>query len=192
MAAETSPSQVLEIYLTEARQEFRKVKAQADRAIEQLSPEAIFAPLDDDANSVAVLMKHVGGNLRSRWTDFLTSDGDKPDRQRDNEFVITEADTVDSLKASWELGWSRAFESLDALTVDDLSKEIVIRLEPMPVLRAIFRSMTHTSGHVGQIVLLAKHAKGKEWHCLSIPRGQSVTFNLEMEQRFAGGSVILP
>jgi uncharacterized damage-inducible protein DinB len=192
MAAETSQQQVLEIYLTEARQEFRKLKAQADKAIEQLSPEALLAPLDDEANSVAVLMKHVGGNLRSRWTDFLTSDGDKPDRQRDNEFVITEADTVDSLKASWELGWSRVFESMDALTVDDLSREIVIRLETMPVLRAIFRSMTHTAGHVGQIVLLAKHAKGQEWQCLSIPRGQSVKFNLEMEQRFAGGSVILP
>jgi hypothetical protein len=192
MAADTPQQQVLEIFLTEARQEFRKLKAQADKAIDQLSPELLFAPLDDEANSVAVLMKHVGGNLRSRWTDFLTSDGDKPDRARDNEFVITGADTVDSLKAAWELGWSRVFGSVDALTVDDLSKEIIIRRESMPVFRAIIRSMTHTSGHVGQIVLLAKHARGKEWNCLSIPRGQSVQFNLEMEQRFAGGSVILP
>lgn len=192
MATEHSTLTPAEAFLVEARQEFRKLKAQADKALEQLPADAFFVQLDEEANSVAVLVKHLGGNLRSRWTDFLTSDGEKSDRNRDTEFVITPDDTAESLKAGWDLGWSRAIAAVDALTEADLAKNVMIRAEPMPVVRAIVRSLTHVSGHVGQIVLLAKHARGKEWQCLSIPRGQSAQFKLEMEQRFAGGSAVLP
>jgi hypothetical protein len=167
-----------EALLAEARTEFRGLKKKADAALAQLSSsDALFAQLDEEANSLAMIVKHMGGNLRSRWTDFLTTDGEKPDRHRDNEFVIRETDTPEALRESWELGWSRVIGTLDALTPADLSKEVVIRHERLTVVRAIFRAMTHAAEHVGQIVLLVKHAQGAQWRTLSIARGGSEEAN---------------
>jgi len=125
-----------------------------------------------------VIVKHIAGNLRSRWTDFLTSDGEKPDRRRDTEFeLVGAADTRESLMARWEEGWKTLFANVEPLTNEDLLREVPIRGEPHTVVRAINRQLTHYAGHVSQIVLLAKHWAGPKWQTLSIPRGQSETFN---------------
>ena len=163
--------------------EFRKLKRQADRAVAQVRPEDLFRTLDDEANSIAILMKHLAGNMRSRWTNFLSSDGEKPDRNRDAEFVIEESETHDSIKAHWEAGWKLLFDGLEGLRPEDLSRSVVIRGEPQTVPEAIFRQMSHYAAHVGQIVLLAKHVAGDRWQTLSVPRGQSEEFNVRMRDQ---------
>lgn len=149
--------------------EFRNQKSLADRAIEQLAAEDWHAVLDPEANSLAALVKHVGGNLRSRWTDFLTTDGEKPARDRDGEFE-PEHDTPEGLRAGWERGWAIAFASIAALGASDLQRTITIRQEPLSVHTALLRSLAHSAHHVGQIVMLAKHARGAQWRTLSIPK----------------------
>ena len=155
--------------------EFQKTKLLADRAIAQLSDDQLHARLDDEANSVAVLMQHMAGNMRSRWTDFLTSDGEKPWRQRDAEFdppLLSRAE----LLASWENGWGTLFGALDGLTDDDLPRTVTIRGEAQAVLAALARQLVHYAGHAYQIVLLAKHLQGRAWTTLSIARGQSSAY----------------
>lgn len=174
------------IVLDETRSEFRRLKDQADRALAQIGDEAFFAALDPDANSMAVLVKHLGSNLRSRWTDFLETDGEKPDRDRDGEFVIGPDDTRASLMARWESGWAALFATLEALGPGDLSRIIRIRAEPHTVAKALIRGLAHAAIHAGQIVMLAKHARGADWTTLSIPRGQSEAFNRTLRERFAG------
>ncbi len=166
------------------RREFRAAKRQADTALLQVPDEALFQALDGESNSLAVLMKHVAGNLRSRWRDFLTTDGEKPDRQRDHEFVIAPEDTRQRLEQAWQDGWQQVFDTLDALTAEDLARTVRIRCEPHTVPRAMLRSLTHTSAHVGQIVMLAKHAQGRDWKTLSIPRGESEAFNRAAREKF--------
>lgn len=170
-------------YLREILARYREQKALADRAIAQLSDDALFARLDPESNSVAVLMKHVGGNLVSRWTDFLTADGEKADRQRDREFEAKEADTRASVLERWEAGWQVAFHTLDALSDEQLSRLVVIRGEPHTVLQAISRNLTHSAQHVGQIIFLAKHLAGPSWKTMSIPRGKSEEFNRMMRAK---------
>ncbi|MBL8207393.1 MAG: DUF1572 family protein [Blastocatellia bacterium] len=167
----------LDLYLQDARRQFRAMKKLADRALAQVSDADWFVTLDAEANSLAVIVKHVAGNLRSRWTDIFTTDGEKPDRHRDTEFELTEADTKDTLQAHWERCWSILFATLDALQADDLARTILIRNEPHAVIEAINRQLLHYSLHIGQIVFLAKHLASGHWHSLSIPRGMSAPFN---------------
>jgi len=162
--------------------ELRKVKKLADKAIAQLDDAQLHAQLDGDANSVAILMRHMAGNMRSRWTDFLTSDGEKPGRQRDQEFEPADVPR-DVLLADWEDGWQTVFDALTPLSDADLTRVVVIRSEPHTVHKAICRQIVHYAGHAYQIVLLARHLRGAAWTTLSIPRGQSDEFNRRMQAR---------
>jgi hypothetical protein len=164
-------------YLEDALAELRKYKKFADKAVAQVSDEDFFRQLDPESNSVALVMKHISGNLRSRWTDFLTTDGEKPDRNRDTEFERAEDDSRESIVARWEAGWRTLFAALEPLG-GDLRKRVKIRGEPHTVLQAINRQLTHYASHIGQIVFLAKHFAGDRWRTLSIPRGKSREFEV--------------
>ncbi len=168
--------------LESLRRRFAVYRAQAERALAQMD-DAAFAERLGAVDPAAILVKHIAGNLRSRWTDFLTTDGNKPDRDRDGEFELTEADTREALMAAWAEGWGRLEATLDALTPDDLARTVTIRAEPLSAVDALMRSLAHTASHVGQIVLLAKHAAGDDWQTLSIPRGGSASFEAEMRAR---------
>ena len=157
-------------YLDDSVLQLRKLKAQADKAMAQVDDAQFFALLDADANSIALIVKHVAGNMRSRWTDFLTSDGEKPDRHRDDEFEREAADTRDAVLERWEAGWEVLFNALMSLGPGDLDKTVTIRNEPHSVIEAINRQVSHYSAHTGQIVLLAKHFAGPNWKTLSIPK----------------------
>jgi len=176
---------VLENYRTDALESFRSYKKMAEKAMAQVSDEEFFHALDLEANSIAVIVKHIGGNLRSRWTRFLTTDGEKPDRERDTEF-IAENDTRSGLMEFWESGWAVLFDSLESLKTEDLGKIVKIRGEDYTVVKAINRAMMHAASHVGQIVLLSKHFRSSEWKTLSIPRNKSAEFNkfvAEMDEK---------
>ena len=160
-------------YLDDALRQLRKLKTQADQALAQTADDDLFATLDPESNSIAVIMKHVAGNMRSRWTDFLTSDGEKPDRERDREFETEAAETRAAVVAAWNGGWELVFGAISALTPADLTRTVHVRGEPHSVIEAINRQTTHYAAHVGQIVLLAKHYAGPRWQTLSIPRGKS-------------------
>ena len=162
-----------------ARDELRKIKTLADKSIEQLDDDQLWVALDPEANSVAVLMRHMAGNMRSRWTDFLASDGEKPDRHRDQEFNDARRARAELL-AEWEDGWSRVFAALDPLTDASLQDTVYIRQEPHSIYKAISRQIAHYAGHAYQILFIAKHLKGSAWKTLSIPRGQSEEFNRRM------------
>jgi len=152
---------------------FRKQRELAERALAQVDDADFFRTIDAESNSVAVIVKHVGGNLRSRWTDFLSTDGEKPDRDRDGEFVVPGTTTRDGVMATWNIGWAVLFDTLAALDGDDLSATVSIRAESMTAIAAIHRAVSHIGQHVGQIVLLAKHYRSADWKTLSIPRGRS-------------------
>jgi uncharacterized damage-inducible protein DinB len=155
---------------------FEANKRLAERAVEQVPDDKLQIALDENTNSIAVIMKHVAGNLRSRWTDFLTSDGEKPWRDRDDEFIDKQASREDILR-NWNDGWHCLLQTLRSLTDDDLAKSVTIRGEPHTVPLALARSLGHTCYHVGQIVQVARvHAKDN-WQTLTIPRGQSQQFN---------------
>jgi hypothetical protein len=174
-------------WIAELRGEARRYKELADQALAQVDDAAFFTMLDAEANSIALIVKHVANNLRSRWTDVYTTDGEKPDRQRDLEFEREPGDTRAALIARWDEGWACLLGALDAMTPADLARTVVIRSEPHTVPRAALRSLMHTASHVGQIVLLAKHFRSSEWKSLSIPRGQSEQVNAAMRARFARG-----
>jgi hypothetical protein len=163
-------------FLNEALNQLQKLKELADRALAQLGDDDLVKVLDPESNSIGVIMKHMAGNMRSRWTDFLTSDGEKPDRNRDGEFELGPGDSAQAMKAAWETGWALVFETVASLTPADLDRTIRIRGEAHTVMQAITRQMTHYAGHTGQIVLLAKHFAGPRWRSLSIPRGESKNF----------------
>ena len=163
-------------YLTDSIDLFRYYKTLAERAMAQVSDEQLLTALDCEANSIAVIVKHMAGNMRSRWTDFLTSDGEKPDRNRDTEFDEPPV-TREALLALWEQGWQYLFGALEPLCEPDLQRTVTIRGEAHSVMQAINRQVAHYSYHCGQIVLLAKHFKHDEWKSLSVPRKQSAEFN---------------
>ena len=167
-------------YLANVLVEFRRYKSLADRAMAQIDDPVFFAVLDPEANSIAILVKHMAGNMRSRWRDFLTSDGEKPDRDRDSEFILTPADTRPALMARWEEGWQTMFQALEPLAGTDLLRTVTIRGEPHTITAATNRQVAHYAYHVGQIVFLAKHARSSAWQSLSIPRGKSAQFNAAM------------
>jgi hypothetical protein len=164
-----------EEFLDQAIKVFQAQKDLADKAIAQLSDEELYFHPDEESNSVAIIMKHLAGNMLSRWTNFLTTDGEKSWRNRDSEFIITDQDAT-ALKEHWENGWLCLFNTLIPLTEGDLMETVTIRGEEHTVIQAILRQISHYGNHVGQIVYLAKHIKKTNWKTLSIPKGQSETY----------------
>lgn len=169
-------------YVKDSVDLFHYSKKLGERAMAQCSDENLFATIDAESNSIAIIVKHMAGNMRSRWMDFLTTDGEKPDRNRDTEFEEppkTRAELLDL----WERGWKYLFDALEPLTDADLARTVTIRTEPHSVMQAINRQVAHYAHHVGQIVFLAKHltvkATGK-WDSLSVPRGQSKQFSADV------------
>lgn len=160
-------------FIAATTRELRSLKRAAERAMAQVSDEQFFATLDPETNSIAVLVKHISGNMRSRWTDFLTTDGEKPWRGRDSEFRIDAGDTRAALLERWEEGWRIVLGTLEGLGPAELERTVTIRTEPYTALGATQRSLAHYSDHIGQIILLAKHFAGEKWNTLSIPRGKS-------------------
>lgn len=163
-------------YLEDSLSLFRFYKNLGERAIEQITDEQLFTVLDEEANSIAIVVKHMAGNMRSRWRDFLTSDGEKPDRDRDSEFADPPANREAMLQL-WEDGWSHLFQALAPLSDADLEGRVTIRGEAHSVMQAINRQLAHYAYHVGQIVLLAKHFAHDRWQSLSVPRSRSAEFN---------------
>jgi hypothetical protein len=173
-------------FLEDAIGRFRKIKKLGERAIAQVPDDALlFRQLDPESNSIAVIVRHMAGNMHSRWTDFLTTDGEKADRDRDGEFVERET-TRDELLATWERGWERVFAAVEALTGDDAMRTVTIRAEPHTVVQAVLRQVEHYGYHVGQIVFLAKHLASDRWRSLSVPRGQSLAFTEKMRSERGG------
>jgi hypothetical protein len=164
-------------YLQDAVSSFKAYKKLADKAIDQVNDQELFITLDEEGNSIAVVMKHMAGNMLSRWTDFLNSDGEKPNRNRDMEFVIEEGTTKEAVLAYWERGWQAVFAAVEPLQPQDFERTVSIRGETHTIVQAINRQLTHYSYHIGQIVFLAKHFRSSEWHSLSIPRNRSAEFN---------------
>ena len=160
-------------YLEDSLAVLRYYKTLAERAMDQVADEHLFTALDDEANSIAIIVKHMTGNMRSRWTDFLTTDGEKPDRFRDQEFELNSATTRADVMRWWEEGWSRVFAAIDTLKPEDVTRTVTIRGEPHSVLQAINRQIAHYAQHIGQMVFLAKHLRSGDWKTLSIPRGRS-------------------
>lgn len=182
---------ITEHFLDEIRRQLRGQKRLAEGAIAQLKDEDLVVTLDPESNSVAVLVKHIRGNMHSRFTDFLTTDGEKPDRHRDQEFELAGNPTREALMDSWEQGWACVFSALDSLKPDDLTRTVYIRQEPHTVMQALNRALAHYASHVGQIVFLAKHLRSNEWKTLSVPRGKSDEFNrMSVEERRKGQTAL--
>ncbi len=170
-------------FLANAGREFRGVKGLADKAIVQVSDAEFFTAPDAESNSIAINVKHVAGNLHSRWTDFLTTDGEKPNRNRDTEFVIGPEDTRPALMARWEAGWQVLFDALAPLGSADVLRSVLIRGEPHTVVQAVHRQLTHYGYHAGQIVFVAKHLRVAAWKTLSVARNTSAEFNQGMQDK---------
>jgi len=176
-----SSEAIVQNYFDDAVKALKAYKKLADKAIAQMKDDEFFITLDEEANSVAVIMKHMAGNMFSRWTNFLTTDGEKPDRNRDMEFVIEPSTTKTDVLDYWERGWARVFEALEPLTLEDFEKTVMIRGEEHTIVMAINRQLMHYSYHIGQIVFLAKHFRSNEWSSLSIPRNKSAEFNSSVQ-----------
>lgn len=170
-------------YLEDSIGSLRAYKKQADKAIAQVKDDELFVTLDEEGNGVAVIMKHMAGNMFSRWTDFLTSDGEKPDRNRDMEFVVEPNNTRDEIIDYWERGWECVFNALTPLTAADLERKVMIRGEAHTVVQAINRQLMHYANHIGQIIFLAKHFRASEWKSLSVPRNRSAEFTSRVQAR---------
>jgi Protein of unknown function (DUF1572) len=168
-------------YIGDSLTIFRQYKSLAERAMAQVTDDQLSQTLDAESNSIAVIVKHMAGNMRSRWTNFLSADGEKPDRNRDSEFEAPPS-TRGALMETWEYGWKCMLAALEALTDADLARTVYIRTEPHSVMQAINRQMAHYACHVGQIVFLAKHFRSSQWKSLSIPRGKSADFNLKVSR----------
>jgi len=175
-------------YIEEARRQLRGHKRMGEGAMSQLTDADFFVTLDPESNSVAVLVKHLAGNMRSRFTDFLASDGEKPNRFRDREFELSPATTRAEVMAWWEEGWTCVFNVVDSLNPEDVMRSVTIRGEPHTVLQAINRQIAHYAQHIGQIVFLAKHLRSGEWKTLSIPRGKSEEYNARAPKTYKPGS----
>jgi uncharacterized damage-inducible protein DinB len=172
--------------LDEIRYGFTNSRKMAERALAQVDDAGFFASPGPETNSLAIIVKHMAGNLRSRWRDFLTTDGEKPDRYRDTEFELADADTREALMERWAAGWDLVADQLTPLTDADLDRTVMIRWEPHSVLAALQRQLTHAAYHVGQITMLARHY-AQDWESLSIPVGGSDAFNDKMRRRAESG-----
>ena len=166
-------------YLKDSLELFRYYKKLAERAMVQCPDASLFRALDGDSNSIAIIVKHMAGNMRSRWTDFLATDGEKPDRNRDTEFEQP-AKTRGEVMEQWNTGWNCAFAALEPLSEADVTRTVTIRTEPHSVMQAINRQIAHYSYHVGQIVFLSKHFAANHWSALTVPRGKSAAFNADV------------
>jgi hypothetical protein len=175
-------------YLEEMKRQFRGHKRMGEAAMAQLEEKDFFVTIDPESNSVAVLVKHIAGNARSRFSDFLTSDGEKPDRFRDQEFEISTNTAREEILRWWEQGWSHVFSALDSLQPEDVQRIVTIRQEPHTVMQALNRALAHYAQHVGQIVFLAKHLRSSQWQTLSIPRGKSENYKTESPKSHAQGT----
>jgi hypothetical protein len=176
------PHRITTSYLKDSIDLFRYYKKLAERAMQQCPDEGLFATLDAESNSIATIVKHMAGNMRSRWVNFLTTDGEKPDRNRDTEFE-TPPRTRAELLSVWDGGWTHLFAALEPLTEADLAKTVTIRSEPHSVMQAINRQIAHYAHHIGQILFAAKHyttAKTGKWESLSVPRGKSQAFTADV------------
>jgi hypothetical protein len=178
--------EIIKNFKTDAVESFRSYKRLAERAMEQVSDEEFFAEIDAESNSLAVIVKHIAGNLHSRWRDFLTTDGEKPDRQRDTEFEMI-GDTRSTLMEFWESGWQTLFDAIEQLKLEDFARTVTIRGEPHTIVEAINRQLTHYAYHIGQIVFLAKHLRSSDWKTLSVPRNRSAEFNRYLAEKQAAG-----
>lgn len=181
-----SSDDIVKDYISDSITSFRAYKKMADKAIAQVNDDELFVTIDDESNSIAIVMKHMAGNMLSRWTDFLTTDGEKPTRNRDMEFVIESRDK-DELIDYWERGWNALFTAVEPLQLDDFEKTVSIRGEEHTIVKAINRQLTHYAYHIGQIVFLAKHFRSSEWKSLSIPKNKSAAFNQYLQQGKAAG-----
>ncbi len=170
---------IAETYLQVVQKRFKSVKELGDKALDQLEGAELHWAYNEESNSIAVIVKHVSGNMISRWTDFLTTDGEKTTRNRDDEF-INSLYTKEAILAVWEEGWQVFLDALASITESDLQGHVTIRGEKLAVIDAIERQMAHYSQHIGQIIYIAKQVKGSDWQTLSIERGQSQTFNKAM------------
>ena len=175
-------------YLEEIKRQFRGHKRMAESAMAQLEDMDFLVALDPESNSVAALVKHIAGNARSRFTDFLTTDGEKPDRFRDREFEVSTKTTRAEVMSWWDQGWTHVFSTLDSLTPEDVQRTVTIRQEPHTVMQALNRALAHYAQHIGQIVFLAKHLRSAEWKTLSIPRGKSVDYKSGNPKGFSRGT----
>ena len=175
-------------YLDEIKRQMRGHKRMGEAAMAQLEDKDFFTSIDPESNSVAILVKHIAGNARSRFTDFLTADGEKPDRHRDREFELTPATTREEVTRWWEEGWSVVFSTLDSLKPEDLQRTVTIRQEAHTVMQALNRALGHYAQHIGQIVFLAKHLRSQQWKTLSIPRGKSEDYKAGSPKGFARGT----
>ncbi len=176
-------TEIAKHYLEDSLASFHAYKKLAEKALEQITDEEFFAAIDEESNSIAVIMKHMAGNMLSRWTDFLTTDGEKADRNRDLEFVIEANTSKDDVLAYWERGWLRVFAALEPLGAEDLGRKVLIRGEKHTVIQAINRQLTHYAYHIGQIVFVAKHFRSSDWKTLSIPKNRSAGFNEYLEKK---------
>jgi Protein of unknown function (DUF1572) len=181
-------NEIAKHYLEDAIASYRAYKKLADKALAQLTDEEFFVALDQESNKVAVIMKHIAGNMFSRWTDFLTTDGEKPDRNRDLEFVTEPGTSKAEIMDYWERGWQRTLETLESLTPEDLMRTVAIRGEAHTVVQAVNRQLAHYPYHIGQIVFLAKHFRSSEWRSLSIPKNKSAEFNKYLEKKEAAAA----
>ena len=169
-------------YLTDVVRQYRLYKGYVDKALPRVRDADLHIELDANSNSIAVIIKHVAGNLRSRFRDFLTADGEKPDRHRDGEFAMPDRASRDELLKWWEEAWGILFGSVEALTPEDLGRTIMIRGEGYLVIEALNRSIAHTASHVGQIVYLSRHFAGDAWTSLTIPKGASANIKGEFKK----------
>jgi hypothetical protein len=178
---------IIDNFKADALQSFRNYKKLAERALEQVSDEEFFQQIDPESNSIAIIVKHIAGNLHSRWTDFLTTDGEKPDRFRDGEFITFDKDSRESLMQLWETGWQTLFDAIEPIEPEDFDKTVTIRGESHTIVEAINRQLTHYPMHIGQIIMLAKHFRSAEWKTLSVPRNRSAEFNKFLADKQAAG-----
>ncbi len=174
-------------YLDEIKRQMRGHKRMAEAAVAQLEDKDLFTTIDPESNSIAILVQHIAGNARSRFTDFLTSDGEKPDRFRDREFELTDKTTREEVLRCWEEGWAIVFATLDSLKPEDLTRTVTIRQEPHTIVQALNRALAHYAQHTGQIVFLAKHLRSSQWKVLSIPRGKSEEYKNGSPKGFSRG-----
>lgn len=175
-------------YLDEIKRQFRGHKRMGEAAMAQLADNELFVALDPESNSIAALVKHIAGNARSRFTDFLSSDGEKPDRFRDQEFEVSANTTREEVLRWWEQGWSHVFSTLDSLKPEDVQRTVTIRQEPHTVMQALNRAVAHYAMHIGQMVFLAKHLRSAQWQTLSIPRGKSEDYKTANPKGYSRGT----
>jgi hypothetical protein len=175
-------------YLEEMKRQFRGHKRMGEAAMAQLEEKDFFVAIDPESNSVAALVKHIAGNARSRFSDFLSSDGEKPDRFRDQEFEVSAKTTREEILHWWEQAWAHVFSALDSLQPEDVQRIVTIRQEPHTVMQALNRSLAHYAQHIGQIVFLAKHLRSSQWQTLSIPRGKSENYKTASPKSHAQGT----